>query len=487
MQSREALDRLARFLWAVALVTLPVTSFRWFPFLGENTLVRPLALLPLALLLPVLVFQTWRGQRRLPSSQALILLLLFAAAALVATALGTFIDPVPMRGQIFEGRAIRAMATLLIGLIFFASAAWMNRDEVEARFTLRWLLVGLGLDLAWSALQAVTFYTPLLPKQMVTHWQLAFSMRELVRTNRISGLAYEPAWLAGQLATVYLPVLFAALMTGTRLTARRWLEPVLLGICAVLLLATYSRGGLLIGVGAAVLTFLLLGRDLLRRAWRWYFADFRKGWLLRVGALGALLLMFVAVVLFLGQKNYFRRLWDLSAENLTAYLVNINAGARSAYAEGALAAFDEHPIQGVGLGASGFWIYSHLPEWSLTTVPEIARQLDPGSRLYPNPKNMYVRLLAETGLVGFVLFAVYLLAALGDVLDLLRRGGFGRFLAGAGLFAWLAIALYNVTQDSFATPNLWIIPGLVAGLAGSAPWTLPQTAVPSTPLNPETA
>ena len=128
----------------------------------------------------------------------------------------------------------------------------MNRTEADVRFTLRWLLAGLGLDLAWSALQAFTFYTPFLPKQVVTHWQLAFSMRELVRTNRISGLAYEPAWLAGQIATVYLPVLFACVMAGVRSTRLRWLEPVLLVLSMLALLATYSRGGILIALGALV-------------------------------------------------------------------------------------------------------------------------------------------------------------------------------------------------------------------------------------------
>jgi hypothetical protein len=49
------------------------------------------------------------------------------------------------------------------------------------------------------------------------------------------------------------------------------------------------------------------------------------------------------------------------------------------------------------LGASGFYIYQNLPDWSLTTVPEIASSLSPENRLYPNPKNLYVRLLAETG------------------------------------------------------------------------------------------
>jgi O-antigen ligase len=460
-------QQISRVLWAAALVTLPVTSFRWFPFLGESTLIRPLALYPLALLLPFLVFQAWRGIRSFPRSPAVTLLAIFAGAVVVSLVLGIFINPVPLRGQTYSGRALRALATLAIGLLFYVSAAWMNRDESDLRFTLRWLLLGLALDLAWSGLQALTFYTPLLPKQIVTHWQLAFSMRELVRTNRISGLAYEPAWLAGQLATTYLPFLFASLLAGFRLTSRKWLEPALLILCALLILATYSRGGLFVAGVAAALTFLLLGRSLLRRAWTWFFIGMRHGWLLRVSLLASVLLVLAAVSLFLGQKNYFRRLWDLSPRNLTEYLVNINAGARSAYSTGAMAAFEEHPLAGVGLGASGFWIYQNLPEWSLTTVPEISRQLDPRSRLYPNPKNLYVRLLAETGLAGFVLFIVFFMASLADALDLFRRGGFFAFLGTAGLFAWLAIALYNVTQDSFATPNIWLVLGIIAGVAGA--------------------
>ena len=124
-------------------------------------------------------------------------------------------------------------------------------------------------------------------------------------------------------------------------------------------------------------------------------------------------------------------------------------------------------MTGVGLGASGFYIYQNLPEWSLTMVPEIARQLDPGSRLYPNPKNLYVRLLAETGLIGLFLFLAFQFYLLGDILSLLRRKeSWVRFAVTAGVFAWLAIALYNFTQDSFTTPNIWLVPGILVGLAG---------------------
>jgi len=466
MFAQANLDKLARFLWAAALFTLPVTSFRYFP-VGEGTLVRPLALYPLALLLPLLIIQWMRGQRPSPWVSGLTLLGLFALFALTASCLGSVFEPIPLRGQTYFGRVIRAWFTLIIGLSFFTSASWMNRSEADLRFTVKWILAGLALDIAWSGIQAFTFYTPFLDKVMVTHWQLAFSVRELVRTNRISGMAYEPSWFAGQIATLYMPWLFAALLTNTRLTRAKWLEPVLFAITALLLLATYSRGGLLITVGVAGLVFLFVGRGVLKNSWSWFISGFRvhaMDLLIRVALLLTVIVVIAGTVLFLGQKNYFRRLWETSAESIGEYIIDINAGARGAYAIGALAAYEEYPLTGVGLGARGFYIYQNLQDWELTTVPEIARQLDPNNKLYPNPKNIYVRLLAETGLIGFVLFLVFQLGVLGDALNALRGTGLLRMLGVAGLFAWLAISLYNFTQDSLATPNIWLIPGVLAGM-----------------------
>jgi O-antigen ligase len=180
----------------------------------------------------------------------------------------------------------------------------------------------------------------------------------------------------------------------------------------------------------------------------------------------AVLGVLAGAFLFLGQKNFFRRLWETNAQTLSAYIVDINAGARGAYSAGALAAFEKYPLTGVGLGASGFYIYSNLPDWVMTTVPEIAKQLSPDSRLYPNPKNLYARLLAETGLIGFFLFIAFQFHILGDMLNLLRRNEtWARFAAVAGVFAWLAIIFYNFTQDSLTTPNIWIVPGILVGLA----------------------
>lgn len=472
--SSESISKLTRILWAAALLALPVTSFRYFPGLGETTYMRPLAFYPLALLLPILLIQLLRKKIPSPWPGSMIVLGAFVMALLAASIFGTLQAPLDLRGQTYSGRAIRAWATVIIGLSFFLTAVWMNRNESDLKYSVRWLLAGFVLDIAWSGLQALTFYTPLLQKVTVTHWQLTFSMRELVKTNRISGLAYEPAWLAGQIATIYLPWLFAAVLTKTHFTRFKWLEALLLGLSGLLLLLTFSRGGLVSALGAAGLTFLFVGREMMRKGWRWFASGFRRvkstarNRLFAISLRFGIILLVVATVagafLFLGQKGYYARLWNTQAENLTDFIIANSAGARAAYNWAGMGVYGERPWLGVGLGASGFYLYDNLPDWALTTVPEIARQLSPSNRLYPNPKNMYVRVLAESGLLGFAFFLAFQFGLLGDALSFLRKPGLMRFLGIAGLCSWLAISIYNFTQDSFATPNIWVNLGILVGM-----------------------
>jgi len=454
---------LTRFLWGAALFMLPVTSFRYFPGMGEGTLVRPLAFYPIALLMVVIAVQLWRGKASMPRTGVWIPLSAFVLFALAASSFGVMLDPLPLRGQEYFGRVVRAWVTVFIGLSFFISAVWMNRNEDDLRFTLKWLFAGFVMDVMWSGVQSLAFYTPLLPKVTVTHWQRAFSMRELVRTNRISGMAFEPAWLAGQITTVYLPWLVAALLTRVRVTRFKWYEIILLGFAVLLLLATYSRGGLFTALIALMLTLLFTGRDEIRNTWRWFL---RRGWVLRFAITLLLVGALIGVGAFLSRKEYITRLFNSDASSVSEFIIENSAGARAAYTFGALGVYEESPWLGVGLGASGFYIYNHLPDWALTTVPEIAKQLSPESNLYPNPKNLYARLLAETGLIGFFLFLAFQFHILGDVLSVLqRKESLIRFLGVAGLFSWVAILLYNATQDSFAIPNIWINMGVLVSMA----------------------
>jgi O-antigen ligase len=281
-------------------------------------------------------------------------------------------------------------------------------------------------------------------------------------------LAYEPSWLAGQISTLYLPWLFASLLTGFRVTRFKWLEPVLLVLAVLLLLATFSRGGLLTVAATVALTFLIAGRAQMRAAWDWFINGFKHGreLILRLVVIVLILGSASGALLFLGQKGYIARLWNTQASSVEEFLIQNSAGARVAYMWGSMGAYQEHPWAGVGLGSSGFYIYNNLPDWVMTTVPEIARQLSPDNTLYPNPKNLYVRLLSETGLIGFFLFMAFQFSILGDALMALnKKSAVWRYIGIASIFTWLALIFYNMTQDSFAIPNLWINLGILVGLS----------------------
>ncbi len=444
------------------------------PFMGAGTFVRPLALYPLGLLMPVLLYRIWTKRLTRPWNGTLTILLAFTLTALLSTAFGSLLAPIELRGVGFWDRALRAWITFVIGLSFFLSAVWMNRNEDDLKFSLKWLLAGLILHIVWGGIQAVGLQMGL--RGELNEIQNLFSIRGLPRNRRIAGFAYEPSWLAGQLAALYLPWLFASLLTRYRLSKFKWLEPLLLLGGVVILLLTYSRGGLFITVGAVILTFLVAGSETRRSVWNWYRAGFRRdageGQGRRIQAVGSRIVLSLVLIgavvgagVFLADKGYIAALWNSSAESLWDYAIDAYLGPRLAYVIAALDSFRSHPLTGVGLGASGFTMYANMPDWALSGVPEIARQLSPSSNLYPNPKNFYVRLLAETGLPGFLLYVSFLFAMLAYALKGLRRAeSFLRFVGAAGFFSAAAIAAQGISQDSFAMPEMWINLGMLAGV-----------------------
>lgn len=470
------LDRLASILWGLALLTLPVTSFPYFPFFGPETQVRPLSFYPMLALLPILVIQILRKKIKL-WDESLTPLLVFVLIALLASALGALFAPLSLRGQEYWGRVVRAWITLALGLMFLFYAIWMSRSQDQLRSSLRWLYLGLFISFIWGVLQTLSMATPWVNRAVIAYLQDHLSIAgSLDRGLRTPGFALEPSWLAGQLATLYLPWIFASLLVGYRVTRHRWLEFVLFGMAGISLIFTFSRGGIALVIAAAALTALLTGREQFLRIWQWWIKPlkrepglFKQRWLEWTIRAGTLLLFAAGVagsLYILSRSNYFAQMWRSQKTNLVDYIVDISAGPRLAYAWAALKAFAAHPWSGVGLGASGFYMLRFLPDWSRTLIPEIALLLNPQGAAFPNPKDLYARLLAETGLFGFAAFVTFYFYILGKIHALLQHKE-QRFLGVAGLFTWIALVLYCFTQDSFAMPNLWINIGILLGMAAA--------------------
>ena len=174
-------------------------------------------------------------------------------------------------------------------------------------------------------------------------------------------------------------------------------------------------------------------------------------------------------IFILSRNHYFAQLWQTNQINLVNYFVSIYAGPRLAYAWAGWTIFAQHPWTGVGLGAAGLYLIKALPDWAHFNISEIAQLLSPDNQVFPNVNNLYVRLLSETGILGFWSFISFYLLLLGKILSLLgsKRKELA-FLAVASLLAWLSIVLLGFTQDSLAMSTIWLPLGVLIGMTASS-------------------
>lgn len=461
-------------MWGLVLLCLPVTSFRFFPFLGKDTMVRPLAYYPLAVLVILLVIRLFKREIEFKIKGSLVLLGLFLVSAIASTAFGWAYGQTAMHGQDFLGRSIRAWVTLAGGMVFFLCTLLMNQTENDLRRSFKWLYAGLALSILWGGVQMVSYLTGFPPRTSLNEVQLSFSIRKLLAKQRAAGFAFEPSWLANQIATIYFPWLLAALLTGYKVFRQKWADYLLLAGMVALLICTFSRGGILMAIAASILVFLLTQRARMKAWMGWLILPFRKvsverrvsSVALRMGLLIGVVAVISGMVYVLSTSKYFASIWQTQKSSLVEYAVDIYAGPRLAYASAGWGVYLDHPLTGVGLGASGLTLFDHLPDWSITTISEISRQLTTHAWLYPNPKNLYIRLLAETGIIGFLIYLTFWLSILAAAIRMVKSTDkLHKFMGTAGVYLWLVLILFNFTQDSFIDPNQWLGLGMFLGLA----------------------
>ena len=168
----------------------------------------------------------------------------------------------------------------------------------------------------------------------------------------------------------------------------------------------------------------------------------------------------------ISEKEYFINLYSNDIrEGIVPYIMNNSAGPRLAYAISGFRVFTQHQWTGVGLGTSGFYMINNLPNWA-KNLQEIFRSLAPETFQFMNPKNLYVRLLAETGLVGFWLFISFMFSVLSKVIQMLNtKSQDAEFIGIVGVFAWIVMMLRFFTNDSLTFPVMWMMLGMILGFS----------------------
>jgi O-antigen ligase len=123
--------------------------------------------------------------------------------------------------------------------------------------------------------------------------------------------------------------------------------------------------------------------------------------------------------------------------------------------------FNDFPLFGVGLGNSGFFFNDYLPSfaWALDEPRHLIFQ----ATYQGNIKNLYFRLLSETGMIGFLSFITWLMLIFLISKKFENSGKKHVKIWGfIGKIAIIALVFEGFSIDSFALPYYWIILGLVA-------------------------
>ena len=462
--------------WALFLLLLPLTSFPFFPStIGGGTVVRPLSIYPLMLLL-LLVTLPRLVTRPIP--RTFLSLVPFVLIAIASSLLSFFRGIEPMLGISAHERVLRTLLTLGVGTAVYLTVSILPRTYKDLDFSLRWIYTGLSLAMLWGSLQAIyVIHFDRVWYDLLNHVQQYISTRHLIE-NRISGFTYEPNWFAEQISFLLLPWLLASVLY--RHTAFRWrwrwitIEWILLAWSLLLLPFTYSRAGVLslvLLVGFSLLLFRF--RSNINRTSKQSNSKAaqhtRLTTLIRYLIEIVIILSILIVPVYLtGTRNsFFARAWDYWQKknvSISGYLSYLGLGARLAYSEAAYNTYEAHPLLGVGLGNYAFYFEDMLPYHPLAESPEVLRLItpDPDRNRLITAKNFYLRLLAETGVVGTAAFFTFLISVLGCALYLLfSTHKEDQFLGFGGLCGLFSFALAAFTFDSFAIPNMWVVFGLI--------------------------
>jgi O-antigen ligase len=455
-------------LWAAFFFLLPVTSMPLVNRLVGGTMVAPPSMLVLLLLIIVWFIPYLLRRGALPAQSTP--LLGFFGVAVIACARAVFLPTPPFRDATVIGNIIEGIVTLGAGIAFYLLTAIWAADKKRFSVILRWVNWSGMLIIIWSLIQAITWQLNLSWPDWIRMIHGLFSSGTLFRA-RVVGFTFEPSWLAHQLNMLYLPFWLAS--TVTKKSAHGWklwgisLENILLVCGAVLLFLAKSRLGLLAFFLALAYLMLKLSLNVVRWLQRKVNGKGRK--ILVAVTFYFLLLVIGGSILFgtgywMSKTDFrMRALFDLETlqtKSFIEYAEPLSFAARIIYWQAGWDIFNQYPFLGVGLGNAGFYFPEKLIPfgWGLTEVRDYMYRFPS----IPNIKSMWVRVLAETGIIGFAFWVVWIFLMLQTARLLHRQSNTMLRTCGlAGIFALVGFLLEGFSIDSFALPYIWITLGLV--------------------------
>lgn len=474
-------QRTLSLLWQMLLVVLPVSSFPLLSRIFGGTSVAPLAFLPMAV---ILIFW-WtpsfiKNGRRLPYQvKPLIIFLLFG---LISTLLANFHFVPTFRDIPWLRNSAEVLVTFAMGLGFYLVTIFMVNNPAKLRTALMWISIGGIALIAVSWIQYGTW----LAFERYPDWM--YRVQSVITANgrlypaRASGLAYEPSWLAHELNMVYIPIWLGLSLSGQSVFKKKLFnkiqfEKVFFLLAVATLFISFSRIGWITMIILAAYAIFRMTNSWINGIYQkrnTQVSPVKQG-LFRFGIWSALLFGLLAVLLLAGFimtkiEPRMAGLFDIQRFidfGFLGWASKLSFAERIIYWMAAYNVFLMYPMLGAGFGIPGYYFPLTAPNFG-TRLPEINKVVL-SQNFIPNAKNLWVRLLSETGIIGFALFVSWVLIHWRNANELERRStnGLLKAMGLVGKLIVLAMVIEGFSLDTFGLPYYWIGLGLI-----SASWLI---------------
>lgn len=451
VQRQGRIDPLQRFLWGALIVSFPFTDISIAPD-SMKTFGQPAVLI--AALLGLLVLGgavVPDGRLFVPKGRSAVLLAAFLVIVSLSFFLNYPVNPYMWPGHSPWSKSAKQLSQWLVdGSIVYFTLRFVQTWK-DFRFALRCCFLGFLLAVCSAGLQIAAAHSP---SSMAASLMAVLHNSGMQHSGRLDLLTFEPGMAGDYLLSIVPLLVCGSFYWKSRLWTIVWSAVGLLLFCG-----TFSFGS----AGALFAAALVVGVVYARRG--------SKGLLV-----GVLLLMSVLITAAVssskGQEFLGDRITEILQNGLGPSIPSFSTRQRLASAEAAFNIFLDHPLTGVGVGKSPFYMYGVYPVWALNQSDVAQVTFGSYSPDGAISFNFFVQMLAETGLVGTVVFVALLLSMLADCYRSLNATTeWWKRRAFAGILFALVAQIIHYNAMTWLGMRYWFF---IWGLAICATWLLNQ-------------
>jgi len=441
-------DKIYRTLFTLGLFFFSFNQVEVMPFLGEY--IKEFGAIFFFIGFSVLCFETlYKGKIQIPFQNTILkLIIIFYALAFICTILN--IDTVLT--NYFKrtngiSRFIRQYISLSIPILIFIPFFWrvfINMNLKESFYYVRKILLASLIFCSfyafWETLYAYFYIYP--AKLVLSTFDILPFMNVIFHNNRIASFTYEPPALAIYLITI-CGWMFSYFYTENNLIKK--VTPTIL----ILLLTFFS--------GSRTALLVITSVFLIFVVYLFITGKYRKQIIL-----SSVFLIFLGTLVFFTNTGKLIHIVEDKIESLN-FQSNLKQSVSNKTRFGMLHAmqetFKENPIIGVGFGQQAYHSRFHYPRWAKTNNWEFKEyyqnKKDP---TFPPGYNLYVRLLAEMGIIGFFSWVSIIFYSFYKCYILIRRAvnEIEKVLTISIMFSLIGLYINWFQIDTFRMYGFWL-------------------------------